>query len=411
MADKSSVPLWESRNGWQLRRLPLAAAAIIALATLVLLSPTVFEWLGEGRRVAALNAYSQQVELIPQAQRDDIVERAQKCNQSLVSTAYIVPGFATPQPSEGQLAPATDASEPVPKWDDAMSNECLDPVISDLASVPQVTSARGQAVSGSSAYDAVLNLGDGVLARLTVTSAGIDAAVYHGDGKESLRQGVGHVPWTSLPVGGTGTNSVLVGSGGTQFSALESVKSGDRFTLQVLGQTLAYQVESVELIQADQTVPLTPDPALDRVMLVTAAGHDILAEHLLVTADRVEATAEEISALEAPVVSPRFPWWTVIAFLVTLSLLAVLIYSAGRPPKEDNEDQEPGADQSSDWDGATGGRSSGGRGLGTRGTGARDLPSFANDPAFQEYVQNYRPDPRAEAEMMDDDDASYRNHR
>ena len=56
------------------------------------------------------------------------------------------------------------------------------------------------------AYDELLNFtGNGVMATLEIPAIDVELPIYHGVGEDVLQKGVGHMPGTSLPIGGAST--------------------------------------------------------------------------------------------------------------------------------------------------------------------------------------------------------------
>ncbi|MFZ1381365.1 MAG: sortase [Scrofimicrobium sp.] len=400
MAEKSTGPLWESTNGWQLHRLPFGAAVVSLVIAALLIAPSIANWSAANARAHVLAGYAEAVANTSDVEQKTLLNQAHICNAAMTSQAYVLPSFALPQGSidglEDQAAGSGSRREVPAQWTDA-SSECGEAFAAEWA-----PGWQGD-VSYSTLYNAALNLGDGVLARLTIPSIGLDAPVYHRVDGEG---GVGHVPSTSLPVGGEGTNPVLVGRDGGIFTDLGRLQVGDRLTLQVMSETLAYQVTSSEVVEVDQTASIEAEAGEDLVTLVTAPAANILAQHRLVTAERVEVTDAELATLAGPVRGGGFPWWLVTA-LVVLGLLAVVVWWSGRP-LEDEEAQDSATTNGSDNE--SGGFGDSGAEL-EEDSGVRSVSSFAGDSAFQEYLANYQMDPRTEAELWDDEgeDSSYRN--
>ena len=106
-------------------------------------------------------------------------------------------------------------------------------------------------------YDSLLNLGgNGIMGYIEIPCIQVNLPIYHGTDTETLERGVGHLLGSSLPVGGSSTHAVLSGHSGMagqkMFTDLLQMKTGDIFYLHVLGETLAYEVDSLN------TVPMTP---------------------------------------------------------------------------------------------------------------------------------------------------------
>jgi sortase A len=91
-------------------------------------------------------------------------------------------------------------------------------------------------------YESLLNVGgDGVMASINIPSLRLSLPIYHGVDEEELQIAVGHIPGTSLPVGGKGTHCVLSGHRGLPsaklFSDLNMLTEGDIFIINTLDRT------------------------------------------------------------------------------------------------------------------------------------------------------------------------------
>jgi len=90
-------------------------------------------------------------------------------------------------------------------------------------------------------YESVLNLvGDGVMGQLVIPCIGVNLPIYHGVDGDGMNHGVGHMPSTSLPIGGDSTHCVLAGHTGLPsariFDRLTELKVGDWFVIRILGR-------------------------------------------------------------------------------------------------------------------------------------------------------------------------------
>lgn len=146
-------------------------------------------------------------------------------------------------------------------------------------------------------YDSILNVdGNGVMAYLEIPRIDLYEAVYHGTSDEVLARGIGHLMNTSLPVGGEGTHAVLSGHTGLPeaelFTNLEQVEEGDIFYIHVLGETLAYEVDQIKVVEPSDTSDLLIEQGKDYVTLVTCTPYGINSHRLLVRGHRVPYTEE-----------------------------------------------------------------------------------------------------------------------
>lgn len=165
------------------------------------------------------------------------------------------------------------------------------------------------------AYEEQLDLGPAeVMARIRIPAIAVDLPIYHGTDEQTLRQGIGHLLGSALPVGGTGTHSVLTGHRGLPesvlFSDLDQVGMGDVFELDVYGEVLTYEVRDVQVIEPGDTDILTPASGRDLVSLVTCTPLGINSHRIIVTGERIPTPVAEAEAVAMPEI-PGKPWWAV----------------------------------------------------------------------------------------------------
>lgn len=158
----------------------------------------------------------------------------------------------------------------------------------------------------------------------------------HGTGDDVLRDSVGHLEWSSLPVGGANTHCVLSGHSGLPSAQLLTdlalMEQGDLFYLHVLGEILTYQVDNIAVVTPDDLSLLGISAGEDYVTLLTCTPYGINSHRLLVRGTRVQTETEtEIDAentLDRP--SPGKtrgldPLYLIPAFLLAL-IVGVLVY-------------------------------------------------------------------------------------
>lgn len=143
----------------------------------------------------------------------------------------------------------------------------------------------------------------GVICYIDIPKINVYLPVQHGTGAETLEKSVGHVVGTSLPVGGSSTHAVLSAHSGLAssklFSDIDQLAVGDTFYIHVLGDTLAYKVDSINTVLPTDTRLLQIEDGKDYVTLVTCTPFGVNTHRLLVRGHRVpylpeqEATAAE----------------------------------------------------------------------------------------------------------------------
>ena len=117
-------------------------------------------------------------------------------------------------------------------------------------------------------YEALLDIGGtGIMGYVQISAIGVNLPIYHSVDESVLQIAVGHIPGSSLPVGGERTHSVLSGHRGLPsaklFSDLDQMVEGDTFTLNVMGQTTTYMVDQIRIVLPEETDELAIQPGRD----------------------------------------------------------------------------------------------------------------------------------------------------
>ncbi len=147
-------------------------------------------------------------------------------------------------------------------------------------------------LKGNPEYHASINpSGNGMIGYLRIDSIGVRMPIYHTTDESVLQIGVGHVPTTSLPVGGEGTHAVLTGHRGLPsarlFTDLDKVTIGDIFHIFVLDDILTYEVDQIKTVLPTDTKDLQIVPGKDYVTLVTCTPYGVNTHRLIVRGHRV----------------------------------------------------------------------------------------------------------------------------
>ncbi len=182
------------------------------------------------------------------------------------------------------------------------------------------------------AYESLLDVsGLGVRGYLELPELDCSRPIYHGTEESVLQGAVGHLEWSSLPVGGEGTHCVLSGHRGLPsaklFTNLDKLAVGDTFLLRVLDEVLTYEVDQILIVEPEQVDALGIVPGEDYCTLVTCTPYGINTHRLLVRGHRVENTPEaarmhvtaDATQFDPLLVAP------VLAIPVLLLLLIILL--------------------------------------------------------------------------------------
>ncbi len=110
--------------------------------------------------------------------------------------------------------------------------------------------------SNHQAYADALNLGD-VMGYIEISKINIKLPIYQGTSEEVLSRGIGHLDFSSLPIGGENTHTILTGHRGLPsaklFTDLDKLSEGDLFYIHSLDKVLAYKVDQIKVVLPHET--------------------------------------------------------------------------------------------------------------------------------------------------------------
>ena len=145
-------------------------------------------------------------------------------------------------------------------------------------------------------YQNLLNISGDVMAYITIPVCDISLSIRHGCGEEVLQKSAGHIPESSLPIGGENTHTVITAHRGLPsaklFTNIDSLKVGDLFFIHGLDETLAYRVNQIKVVLPDDISYLQITPGKDYVTLVTCTPYGINTHRLIVRGERTEYIRE-----------------------------------------------------------------------------------------------------------------------
>ena len=267
-----------------------ALVVLLLLAGLsLLLYPTVSNYFNTVRQAQSILSYDDEIAALEEEENRRLWQAAEEYNRSLLD-----------RPSAFSLTDAQEAAYPT------------------------------TLLTGSSS----------VMAYLEIPSIDVKLPVLHGVSADTLQKTVGHLEWSSLPVGGESTHCVLSGHRGLPSSELltniDRLTYGDVFYLHVLGQNLEYRVDRITVVEPDDLSQLGIIEGLDCVTLVTCTPYGINSHRLLVRGVRMDSGTRTGSALELPNEARTITVpWLMPALLGALGLTGLfLLLPAGRKRKK-----------------------------------------------------------------------------
>ena len=195
--------------------------------------------------------------------------------------------------------------------------------------------AVAEASSRDEAYMACLNINDDeVMGIVEIPKIDVELPIYHTTDEDVLQIGAGHLEGSSLPVGGESTHAVISAHRGlpsaTLFTDLDKLEEGDHFLLHILDDTLAYEVDRIDVVEPDETELLSVVEGEDLVTLLTCTPYGVNTHRLLVRGHRVPYVPEEVAgeasdSLFGNSLHTNYIFWVIVGLAVTGAFVGVLI--------------------------------------------------------------------------------------
>lgn len=181
-------------------------------------------------------------------------------------------------------------------------------------------------------YESLLDVtGTGIMGYVEIPSIQCSLPIYHGTQESVLQIAVGHLEWSSLPIGGESTHCVISGHRGLPraklFTDLDQLQEGDLFMLCVLDEVLTYEVDQIRIVEPQETDSLLIEEGKDYCTLVTCTPYGVNTHRLLVRGHRVENVGEsenvrvtaDATQIEPLLVAP------IIAIPILLVIIIILL--------------------------------------------------------------------------------------
>lgn len=200
-------------------------------------------------------------------------------------------------------------------------------------------------------YNNALSIqGSTILGYVEIKKIGVSIPIYHGTDEEVLQVAIGHLSWSSLPVGaatwdeetGTvgpedGSHCIISGHRGLPsaklFTDIVELVEGDLFALNTLGDIYVYEVDQIRTVEPEDLSNLHIEKGKDFCTLVTCTPYGINSHRLLVRGHRISTTGSNANSFLVQSNATQVPPRIVALFLgmlVAVALfLVILIVPAG----------------------------------------------------------------------------------
>ena len=153
-------------------------------------------------------------------------------------------------------------------------------------------------------YEMQLSIdGSDIMGYITIDKIGVRLPIHHGTEESVLQTAIGHLEWSSLPVGGESSHCIVSGHRGLPsarlFTDLDKMQEGDIFTLSVLDRVFTYQVDQISTVLPNELENLQIEPGKDYCTLVTCTPYGINTHRLLVRGIRIPNLPEKVAETAA----------------------------------------------------------------------------------------------------------------
>ncbi|SUB75143.1 class C sortase [Peptoniphilus indolicus] len=258
-----------------IRKSTIVVSIVILAGIVLLLYPTVSNWWNAKHQSIAIESYVSKVEKSDETEYIDILKEARKYNESLVDKSL------------DRLR---------------LSKKELDK------------------------YNSMLKIEDSeIISVISIPKINLRLPIYHGTDEAVLQVAIGHIPGTSLPVGGKDTHSVISGHTGLTsaklFTDIEKLLNGDTFTLNTLNETLIYEVDQVRVVLPQEVDDLNIDKGKDYVTLQTCTPYGVNTHRLLVRGSRINTDLSNIK-----VTADAIELNSIVINIVCLIILILIFY-------------------------------------------------------------------------------------
>lgn len=114
---------------------------------------------------------------------------------------------------------------------------------------------------------------DNIFGYISAPSIGLKLPIYLGANDSTMSYGAAHLTYTSLPLGGDSTNTVLAGHTGYMgrifFDNLHQLQLGDKVSVKNFWTTLNYKVIRIEIHKPNDSKDIFISPGKDLLTLIT----------------------------------------------------------------------------------------------------------------------------------------------
>lgn len=185
-------------------------------------------------------------------------------------------------------------------------------------------------------YNEVLKIDNtGIMGYIDIPKIQVQLPLYHGTDESILQIAIGHIIGTSLPVGGESSHCIVSGHRGLPsarlFTDIDQLVPGDTWTMNVLDQTLTYEVDQVRVVLPTDLSYLGIEEGEDLCTLVTCTPYGVNTHRLLVRGHRIaNIQGNARVTADALQIQPMYVAPFVAAPMLLVLLIVLLVSTSDR---------------------------------------------------------------------------------
>ncbi len=197
-----------------------------------------------------------------------------------------------------------------------------------------------------SLYDDVLDSSDmGIMGYIEIEKIDCMLPIYHDTDDSVLQIAIGHLPWSSLPVGNEDSHTVLSGHRGLPsaelFTRLDEMEIGDTFSVYVLNHKLTYEVDQIKTVLPTDMTYFAKEEGQTYCTLMTCTPYGINTHRLLVRgsliSNEIVSTEELVETTTTEANNHIWKMVLIVAGVILLIIILLLIRRHFRKKKKAKE--------------------------------------------------------------------------
>ena len=176
-----------------------------------------------------------------------------------------------------------------------------------------------------------------VMGYIEIPKVKVKLPIYHDVEDSVLQLGVGHLKESSLPIGTTNQNSLLMGHSGLPvariFSNLERLKKSDYITIKILNKKYYYKIINIEVVKPKEVYDkMIIEEGKSLITLVTCTPYGINSHRLVITSEKIDKIPKSYDSKVDPAI-----YYNSVDLIIGIIILIMIIIGLFLYKKSNNK--------------------------------------------------------------------------